>query len=159
MPETRRPSGFQRPATTTSSPQTRKAPTAALKPPSTTPALASSAAPGVDQAMLTGSRVMALMTIAQTPMEIDNAISPEAACASLAPTPVRPCNTTAKELAKPTKAISRPMKRLWGEKSRNMAATGCCGGESRRSDPFAYHIRARCRYRPRDAPIKLAEGG
>jgi hypothetical protein len=42
---------------TISSAQTMNAPTAALNPPSTTPVLASSAPPGVDHAMLTGSRV------------------------------------------------------------------------------------------------------
>ena len=70
--------------------------------------------------METGSLVQALSTIAQSPMETDRAISPEAACASLAPTPVSPCSTTAKEEAKPTKAVSRPMKSACGEKSRSM---------------------------------------
>lgn len=79
MAATARPSGLNSPATTISAAQMRNAPTAALKPPSIAPVLASSAAPGVDQAMLIGSRVTALSTIAQTPMEIDNAISPEAA--------------------------------------------------------------------------------
>ena len=86
-------------------------PTAVAKPPSTAPELASSAAPGVDQAMETGRRVATLSTMAQTPIDTESAISPEAACASVAPTPVRPCSTTAKELAKPTKAVSRPMNR------------------------------------------------
>jgi hypothetical protein len=112
MEDTIRPSGFQSPATTISRPQRRKAPTAASKPPSTAPELASKAAPGVDQATLTGSRVERLMTIAQTPREIESAIRPEAAWASLAPTPARPWRMTAKELAKPTKAVSMPMKRL-----------------------------------------------
>ncbi len=59
-----------------SRPQTRKAPTAALKPPSTMPELASSAAPGVDQATLTGSRVTALRMTAHTPIEIDKRHQP-----------------------------------------------------------------------------------
>ena len=51
-----RPSGFQKPASTTSRPAATKAPTATGKPPSGAPELASKAAPGVDQAMLIGMR-------------------------------------------------------------------------------------------------------
>ena len=79
MAATARPSGRKSPAITISTPQTRKAPTAAGKPPPTAPVVASRAAPGVDHAMETGSRVHALSTIAQTPMETDRAIRPDAA--------------------------------------------------------------------------------
>src|SRR3546814_19492951 len=58
---------------------TMKAPTAPANPPSTAPEVASSAPPGVDQAMLIGCLVLRLRMIAQAPMEIDSAISPDAA--------------------------------------------------------------------------------
>src|SRR5581483_3227172 len=53
---TARPSGFHRPAITTSAPATRNAPTAAENPPATGPVAASNAAPGVDQAIAIGIR-------------------------------------------------------------------------------------------------------
>jgi hypothetical protein len=121
MDATARPSGLNRPAMMISTAQMMKAPTAAEKPPSITPVAASSAPPGVDHAMLMGSRVIAERTMAQRPTETDSAISPDAASKSVAPTPFSPCSTTAKELAKPTKAVSRPMNRLWRENSFSMA--------------------------------------
>ena len=55
---TQRPSGFHRPARTISTAVARKAPTAAAKPPAAVPVVARRAAPGVDQAMLTGIFVL-----------------------------------------------------------------------------------------------------
>ena len=105
---TARPSGFHKPATVSSTPQTRKAPTASPKPPAGAAVAASSAAPGVDQATLTGSRSRSESRMPASPMAIDSAISPEAACAGEAPTAASPCSTTAKEEAKPTKPASSP---------------------------------------------------
>src|SRR5690606_7887553 len=121
---TARPSGRNRPAMTISTAQTMNAPTAAENPPSAAPAVAINAPPGVDQAIETGSRVQALSTMAHTPIETESAINPEAASKSLAPTPFNPCSTTAKELAKPTKAVRQPMKKLWAERSLSMAGSG-----------------------------------
>jgi len=88
---------------------TDEAPTAAAKPPSTCAGRrARSADPGVDQAMLIGCFDRRLSQIAQIPMEIDSAMSPDAASAWLAPTPTSPEMMTAKELAKPTNAASSP---------------------------------------------------
>src|SRR5690606_21137978 len=105
---TQRPSRGQDPASTISSPDTRKAPTAALKPPSTAPVVARSAPPGVDQATLIGSRVRRLTQIAHRPMDMDSAISPDAARAWLGPTALRPWARTATAGAKPRQADSRP---------------------------------------------------
>jgi hypothetical protein len=112
---TQRPSGFHNPASTISSAVTMKAPTAAAKPPSTAPAVNSSAAPGVDQAIEIGMRLFRLSAMASTPMAIDSAVRPEAACSGVAPTPARPRSTTGNELAKPTKAASMPVNRVCGE--------------------------------------------
>src|SRR5882757_6781140 len=116
MAATARPSGFHSPATTISAPVTMKAPTAAGKPPGTAPVVANSAAPGVDQAMLIGILVLRLSAMAQTPIEIDSAISPDAASAWLAPTPRSPAMITAKEEAKPTNAASTPAASAGSEK-------------------------------------------
>jgi hypothetical protein len=107
MAATQRLSGFHKPATTIMAPVTRKAPTAAENPPSTSPAEASRAAPGVDQAMLIGIRVIRLISTPQTPMVIESAIRPDAACAGLAPTARSPGTTTV-ALAKPTREARMP---------------------------------------------------
>lgn len=119
---TARPSGRNSPATIINAAQTTKPPTAAWNPPAIAPELASSAAPGVDQAMLTGNRVVRLSTMAQSPIEIDSTVNPEAACPGVAPTACNPCSTTAKELANPTKAVRQPIKTAWAERSLSMAA-------------------------------------
>ena len=108
MAATARPNGLMSPAATMRTPTTRKAPTAAGKPPLTAPVAASSAAPGVDHAEEIGMRNHRLSTTPASPMAIASAIRPEAACASFAPAASRPRSTTAKELAKPTKAVTRP---------------------------------------------------
>ena len=122
IPATARPKGFQTPLMMIRMAQMIKAPTATAKPPSIAPDVARRAAPGVDQAMLIGSFVLSDKTIAQSPMERDSAINPDAACSGVAPTAVNPCKTTANELADPTNPANRPMKILWGEISRSMVA-------------------------------------
>jgi hypothetical protein len=77
-------------AITISTPLARNAPTAACKPPSGIAEDASNAPPGVDHAMLIGSRYYRLSRIAQTPIPIDNAINPNADCAGEAPTDLNP---------------------------------------------------------------------
>src|SRR6201999_1790668 len=91
------PSGRHDPAITINAPLSRKAPTAAGKPPAGIAEEASSAPPGVDQAMLIGSRNHRLSRIAHTPIAIANAISPDAACSGEAPTAVRPRRITAND--------------------------------------------------------------
>src|SRR4051812_7359161 len=76
---TARPSGFQRPAITTSAPATMNAPTAAAKPPSTTPVAASNAAPGVDQAIAIGMRYLKPNTMAARPITVPSASNPDSA--------------------------------------------------------------------------------
>lgn len=76
---TARPNGRHKPAITISAPLTRNAPTAAWKPPSGIAEDASSAPPGVDHAMLIGSRYHRLSRTPQVPIPIDSAIKPDAA--------------------------------------------------------------------------------
>jgi hypothetical protein len=123
---THRPSGFHRPASTISTPQTRNAPTAALNPPATAPEVASSAPPGVDHATVIGSRVFRLSQTAHSPMEIDSAIRPDVACPRSAPTAISPCTTTANELANPTNAASNPAASAWNEKPCRMPWISDC---------------------------------
>ncbi len=115
MEATDRPKGRQSPASTSSAPLTRNAPTATGKPPCGTAEAASSAAPGVDQATLIGIRRHRLSTIPQSPMAMERAMRPEAASAGPAPMARRPCRTTAKEEAKPTKPDSSPAARAGRE--------------------------------------------
>ncbi len=113
MAAIKRPSAGNRPAAVMSSPQTTNAPTATGNPPSTAPVDTSNAAPGVDQAMVIGRRRRTLSRMATTPLARQSASSPDAACAWSAPTARSPARTTAKELAKPTTAVTTP------------ASTGC----------------------------------
>lgn len=106
--ETRRPSGFHRPESTMRAPVTTNAPTAEGKPPCGAAESASSAAPGVDQAMLIGIRYRKLRTIPHTPIEIEMAIRPDAACERVAPTLASPSSTIAKLLENPTNAAIKP---------------------------------------------------
>ena len=71
-----RPSGRQSPASASSAPQTANAPTAAGQPPSMAPADASSAAPGVDHAIVAGIRVPAASQTVSTPMPIETRQQP-----------------------------------------------------------------------------------
>ena len=108
---TARPNGRHMPAITISAPLIRNAPTATGNPPSGIAEDASSAAPGVDQAMLIGSRRQRLNRIAQRPIAIDSAMSPDAACAGDAPIAVSPFRTTANDDANPTKAARTPARK------------------------------------------------
>jgi len=82
-----------------SAPTTMNAATAAGKPPETAPMVASSARPGVVQAIEIGMRSHQLRTIAAIPFAMPSASSAEAICATVAPTAARPWMTTATELA------------------------------------------------------------
>src|SRR5947209_6469378 len=104
----RRPRGGHNPVITSSAPVTRKAPTAAGHPPCTAPVLASRAAPGVDQASVSGIRWRRTSHKMPTAWVAQTASSPEAASAGVAPTPRRPARTTAKELVNPTSAVRMP---------------------------------------------------
>ena len=114
-PVTQRPSGRQNPAITINAPLSRKAPTAAGKPPSIDAEVARRAAPGVDQATLIGIHVRRLRKTPHNPIAIDSAMRPDAASADDAPAPFKPCTITAKELAMPTKAESKPADTAWKE--------------------------------------------
>ena len=80
---------------------------------------ASSAAPGVDHAIVTGIRSRRLNSTLPAPMVKQSASSPDAACAGLAPTAPRPANTTAKELVNPATVVIDP-----GQKRRSHAGKG-----------------------------------
>ena len=108
MAEMSRPSRGHRPVITISPPATPNAPTAAGQPPRTTPVLASTAAPGVDQARVSGIRCRRTSQRMPTPWVAQTASRPEAACAGVAPTPRRPASTTANELVNPTSAVKMP---------------------------------------------------
>ncbi|GAA2847125.1 hypothetical protein GCM10020220_040820 [Nonomuraea rubra] len=88
-----------RPASTSNPAQTMNAPTAAGNPPGTGPVAISSAAPGVDQAMLIGMRYRSPRKIAAAPTPQHRASSPDAACPGVAPTARSPASTTVNELA------------------------------------------------------------
>ena len=131
---TARPNGLTSPAVTSRTPTTRNAPVAAANPPVAAPVAASSAAPGVDQAPEIGMRNQRLSTMPAIPIAIESAIKPDAACASLAPTAVRPFRTTAKELAKPTKALATPAAMGARSEDLDMRWAGCSGESGNRSD-------------------------
>ena len=101
-------SGGTSPVSTMSTATTAKAPTAAGQPPATAPVEASSAAPGVDQAIVIGRRVRSESTIEPRPIATLTAVSPLAAWAGLAPTACSPVRTTTKELEKATSAETTP---------------------------------------------------
>ena len=105
---TSRRSGSNTPVQMINTPHRAKAVTAAPNPPRGTPVVTSSAAPGVDHAILMGSRVRTLMSTASSPMITLAVSSPEAACVRSAPTARRPASTTVNELAKPTSAVITP---------------------------------------------------
>ncbi len=89
------------PVASSSTPQSRNAPTAAWKSPVVLWAATSRAAPGVDQANDNGSRYRRLSPMASTPWKTQSTSSPDAASASVAPTARRPAISRAKELANP----------------------------------------------------------
>ena len=75
----------------------------------TAPVAASIAPPGVDHAATIGALNAKASSTVAMPIASDSAINPDAASASLAPTAVNPLSTTANELAKPTKAMTKPV--------------------------------------------------
>ena len=72
------------------------------------PVLASSAAPGVDQASMIGIRWRLERKIVPIAIVTVTASSPEAASAGVAPTRCRPASTTAKAPVNPTSAETIP---------------------------------------------------
>ena len=105
---TRRPSGRMSPQSASRMPQTMNAPTAEANPPCGAAAAASSAAPGVDHAMVTGIFRRQLNSTHPRPIVRQSAMSPEAACACDAPTARSPVSTTANEEVKPTSPQTMP---------------------------------------------------
>lgn len=128
MAATSRPSGVTSPATTISTPQSRNAPTAAANPPGCGPAATSSAAPGVDHAMLTGIRLRTPRNAATTPHATHTTSRPDAACPASAPTARSPVSTTANAPANPTTAATMP------------ASTGCANPWATRSIPTSRSV-------------------
>ncbi len=95
-----------RPLTRISAPQSRKAPTASG---SVSPCVAAiNAAPGVDHATLTGSRVHNDSPRLVMPMPRPSAQIHEVVCCALAPTAWAAWNTMATELVKPTSTATKP---------------------------------------------------
>ena len=95
------------PATVMSSAHTMKAPTAcAIGTP--TPAVTSSAAPGVDQAVSTGCRYHRLRPRLVQPMPRPSAQIHDAVCAGVAPSAAAAWKTMTTELAKPTSTATKP---------------------------------------------------
>ena len=105
---TRRASAGTRPVSASSPPHTMNAPTAAAKPWDGVGAEASRAAPGVDQATVTGARLHQDKAIQARPTVTDRAISPDAAWVGVAPILASPASTTANDDAKPTTAVTTP---------------------------------------------------
>ena len=103
-----RPSHGQSPLIRISSPHTRKAPIADPYEPVVPSAATSRAAPGVDQAKLSGRRNRHDSSPASTAWPMHSASSPLAASAGLAPTASSPAMTSANELAKPVSAPMTP---------------------------------------------------
>ena len=96
MAATSRPSHGIAAVSSSREPTITKAPTATGQPPAGAPVVASSAAPGVDQAIVTGMRWRTEIRIVDNPISTHRAARPEAAWAGVAPTPCRPASTTAK---------------------------------------------------------------
>ena len=87
----------------------RKAPTASGMPkPPLAPAVASTAAPGVLHATITGWRSQSDGSTLHKPIPRPNAHIHELICAGVAPSPVAAWNTMATELVKPTRTATKP---------------------------------------------------
>lgn len=108
MRVTRRASAGQSPVANSSAAVTANAPTAAGHPPATAPVVISSAAPGVDHALVIGIRNLHDSSIEAAPIARLTATKPDAACAGLAPAARNPASTTANEDVKPTSAHTTP---------------------------------------------------
>ena len=108
------------PANTINTPQATKAPMAS---PIATPLVpAISAAPGVDQAVSTGSRYRHERPIVVSPMPRPRAQIHDVACAGVAPRACAAANTITTELVKPTSTATKPATTAATEKSRT---NGC----------------------------------
>ena len=89
--------------------QTMKAPTAsAMEKTPASPAVASTAAPGVLQATMTGWRKMRDGTAVHRPMPSPSAHIQEVSCSGVAPKACAAWNTMATELVKPTSTATNP---------------------------------------------------
>jgi hypothetical protein len=108
-----RPSAGQSPASTMSAPHTMNAPTAAANCCVDAAAATSSAAPGVDHANETGMRIAIGSTMHVTPVAMQSAKSPDAACVSVAPTATRPAMTSTNDDANPVMAAMTPATIVW----------------------------------------------
>ncbi len=97
------------PARVMSKAHTMNAPTASpmLKPPAR-PAVASTAAPGVDQATMTGWRRMSEGISEHSPMPRHSAHIQEVICSGVAPNACAAWNTMATELVNPTSTATKP---------------------------------------------------
>jgi len=144
------------PAITISTPQTRKAPTAAGNPPSGSAEDASNAPPGVDQAILIGSRRHRLNKTPQSPIAMASAISPDAAWDGEAPMAVRPFSTTAKDEANPTKAARIPAKILCRVTQRCAMDTGSPTGSAVRKPSWSSSSIRQVNSPPNTAPVSMA---
>ncbi len=100
-----------RPVRRMSTPVITKAPTAVANPPAGAAVVARSAAPGVDQAMVTGTRNRQEKSTHPRPMVKHRMATPEPASAGEAPTAVSPASTTAKDDENPTTAEITPARR------------------------------------------------
>ena len=94
------------PASTMSRPQATKAPTASFMATPLVPA--SSAAPGVDQAVSTGWRYHSDSSTVVAPMPRPSAHIQEVVCAGVAPSACAAAKTMTTELVKPTSTATKP---------------------------------------------------
>ena len=118
------------PASVMNSAHTMKAPTAsAMEKPPASPAVANTAAPGVDQATMTGWRSSSEGTSEHSPMPSPSAHIHEVICAGVAPKACAAWNTMATELVKPTSTATKPAvkaERLRSLKNRMAGHSACC---------------------------------
>ncbi len=97
------------PTSTMSAAQAMKAPTAwSMEKPPASPAVASTAAPGVLQATMTGWRSISEGTAEHRPMPRPRAHIHEVICAGVAPKACAAWNTMAMELVNPTSTATKP---------------------------------------------------
>src|SRR5215213_1726550 len=89
----------------------------------------SSAAPGVEDAIVEGVRWAITSQIVSNPIPIETASSPEAASAPLAPTAVSPARTTAKAPPHATIAATTPATTRWEVRSGRVRRRLQHGGE------------------------------
>ncbi len=122
------------PATAMSSAQIMKAPTASamLKAPEA-PAVASTAAPGVDQATITGWRMSIEGTSEHSPMPSPSAQIQEVICPGVAWKAWAAWKTMATELVKPTSTATKPATKVDRLRSLKKDRTGTGAGRERKA--------------------------